>query len=63
MRFEVKDKEGRVMMWTSDVCCIPNAAQLRALRAAGYKAYMDGRPVRTADAAPAPAGRTGGSND
>lgn len=46
MRFEIKDKTGRVVMWTEDVCCVPSAGLLSAMRAAGYKTYLDGRLIR-----------------
>lgn len=46
MRFEIKDKTGRVVMWTVDVCCVPSAGLLSAMRAAGYKTYLDGRLIR-----------------
>lgn len=46
MRFEIKDKTGRVVMWTVDVCCVPSSALLADMRAAGYKTYMDGKLIR-----------------
>lgn len=46
MRFEIKDKTGRVVMWTVDVCCVPSASLLSDMRAAGYKTYMDGKLIR-----------------
>ena len=46
MWFEIKDKDGRVVMWTVDVCCVPSASLLADMRAAGYKTYMDGKLIR-----------------
>lgn len=46
MRFEIKDKTGRVVMWTVNVCCVPSSSLLADMRAAGYKTYMDGKLIR-----------------
>lgn len=46
MRFEIRDRAGRVVMWTEDVNCVYSASLLTQMRAAGYKTYMDGKLIR-----------------
>lgn len=46
MRFEIRDRAGRVVMWTEDVNCVYSASLLTQMRAAGYKTYLDGKLIR-----------------
>ena len=43
MKFEVYDAAGRKMFHTEHESCMPPEEEIRAMRAAGYKCYMDGR--------------------
>lgn len=36
MKFEVLNREGKVMMWTESPACIPDEETKRSMRRAGY---------------------------
>ena len=46
MRFEIRDRAGRVVIWTEEVNCVYSASLLAQMRAAGYKTYVDGKLIR-----------------
>lgn len=52
VKFEVYDAAGRKMFHTEHESCMPPEEEIRAMRAAGYKCYMDGRvyPPKKGDA-------------
>ena len=37
MKFEVLNREGKVMMWTESPACIPDEEPQRSMRRAGYR--------------------------
>lgn len=43
VKFEVYDAAGRRMFRTEYESCLPTEEEILAMRAAGYKCYMDGR--------------------
>ena len=43
VKFEVYDAAGRRMFHTEYESCLPTKEEILAMRAAGYKCYMDGR--------------------
>lgn len=43
VKFEVYDAAGRRMFHTEYEICLPTEKEILAMRAAGYKCYMDGR--------------------
>lgn len=45
MKFEVINDDGTTVMFTTDVLCIPNSAQLNSMGQAGYKFKIDGKIV------------------
>ena len=43
VKFEVYDAAGRRMFHTEYESCLPTEEEILAMRAAGYKCYMEGR--------------------